>query len=317
MSLLAGLAFHLPREWCLSPLNMSHKIAKLERKLRLADPLNDPTKWDIDIQLPYFDVASYQARIDDLVGRNREGKSIIRLIWAPQSIGLWGVPRYMLSRIKDGEGWLYTTIKRWVFESRLERSQYYDSWMASRYGTTIPADCQERCEACGSTEKPTDNEIGRFCVSCGSTQLVRGEILDKGAPPDEFFRWEYTCAKHESVNPETGQHRCCEQADKDDHKRCFGSFRNPNDADLDLIRAAFRKRESEKHVDPYSPLSPEDLVAIEAMSCIQMERIAEAVEARRAEVIRNESRLQDFGGSFHDVGSSFDKNPGSLLYTPN
>lgn len=281
-------------------------------------PLDDPTKWDADINPPYFDAVSYQARIDDLVGRNAEGKSIIRLVWAPKSLGLWGVPRYMLSRVKNGEDWLYTTIKRWVLESRLERSQYVDSWNKSRYGMTVPSESPERCEACGSTAKPVDKEeLGRFCAGCGSTQLVRGEVLDKGEPPDEFFKWEWTCAIHESINPDTGQHRCCERADKDGHKRCFGLFRNPTDWDLELIKAAVRRRDANKFINPYAPLTAADLVAIEASSGLQMERIAETIEERRTEIVRNEGALSDHGGTFHDVGSAYAKKPDSLIYTPN
>lgn len=291
---------------------MSHKKAKQQR--RQLQPLDDPKTWDLDIHPPYFDAVAYQRRIDARVGLNAEGKSIIRLIWAPKSMGLWDVPRYMLSRVKDGEQWVYTTIKRWMLESRLERSQYFDSWNASRYGTTIPADCEEKCEKCGSTAKPTDIETGRFCSGCGSTQLVRGAVLDKGAPPDEFFKWEWTCATHESINPETGQPRCCERADKDDHKRCFGLFRNPNDSDLDLISAAIRRRDAEKYIDPYSPLSAEDLVAIEASSGIQMEQIAARVEARRAEIVRNESVLSDHGGTYHGAGGPTER---PLIYSPN
>lgn len=296
---------------------MSHKRVKKTRKLILTDSLNDPTKWDEDLHSPYFDVQSYQKRIDERVGLNADGKSIIRLAWAPTVIGLYGVPRYWIRRVRDGEQWLYTTVKRWVFESRLERSQYYDSWNATRYSMTVPAHCQERCEDCGTTEKPTETGTGRFCVVCGSTQLVRGQQLDKGAPPDEFFKWEWTCANHEAVNPITGQPRCCERADKDEYKRCFGMFRNPNDSDLELISAAVRRRDAERFIDPYKPLSAHDLAAIEASSGIQMEKIAAAIEERRNEVIRNENRIQDFGGSIHDVSGAFAKNPGSLIYTPN
>lgn len=277
--------------------------------------LDRPDKWDLDIKPPHFDAIAYQARIDSRVGLNLEGKSIIRLIWGPKSIGLWDVPRYMLTRVKDGEKWLYTTIKRWMLESRLERSQYYDSWNASRYGITVPADCQERCEACGATDKPIETETGRYCAVCGSTQLVRGETLDKGAPPDEFFKWEWTCATHEAVSPNTGQPRCCERADKDEHKRCFGLFRNPNDSDLDLISAAIRRRDSEKFIDPYAPLSAADLAAIEASSGIQVERIAANIEARKAEIVKNESALSDRGGTYYDTFSK--ASPESLIYSPN
>lgn len=296
---------------------MSHKIAKLERKLKLAEPLDDPVHWDEDVVPPFFDAQSFQERIDSRVGLNAEGKSIVRLIWGPKSIGLYDVPRYWIRRTKDGEGFRYATIKRWYLETRLERAQYFDSWNATRYGMTEPAEGAERCESCAAIDKPIETPMGRYCGVCGSTQLVKGEQVDKGPPPDEFFKFAWMCANHEAFDQDAGWPKCCERADKDGHKRCFGTFRSPNDYDLECISAGLRRRAEDAWIDPYAPLSAHDLAAIEMSSGLQTERMAAAIEARQAEIIRNENRIQDFGGSIHDVSGAFSKKPESLIYTQN
>lgn len=291
---------------------MSHKKKKLQRKLILSDPLNTPDLWDDEIAPPFFDAQSFQERIDSRVGKNAEGKSIIRLIWGPKSIGLYGVPRYWIRRQKEGEEFRYTTIKRWYLEQRLERSQYYDSWNASRYAMTEPAEGKEVCEVCEAVDKPVQFGEQRRCAVCGSSELVKGQQVDKGPPPDEFFKFAWMCANHEEIDQDAGWPKCCERADKDGHKRCFGQFRSPNDYDLECISAAVRRRDDEPWIDPYGPLSPQDLAAIEMSSGLQTERMAAAIMERQAEVIRNENRLSDFGGTYHDT---FTKDSGSLIYT--
>lgn len=288
---------------------MSNALRKMIRGLH---PLNDPSKWDADIRPPYFDDAAYQKRIDLRVGLNAEGKPIIRLIWGPQSIGLYGVPRYWIRREKDGEEFRYTTIKRWYLEKRLERSQYYDSWNASRYGTVEPAEGAEKCENCGSIDSPVEVFDVRRCGSCGSTELVKGVVRDKGEPPHDFYVFAWMCANHEAFDQDAGWEACCERAYRDGHKRCFGTFRSPNDYDLECISAAVKRRDDEPYVDPYAPLSAQDLAAIEMSSGLQTEKMAAAIQERRSQITANESVLSDRGASAFDYG----RNNGSRIITP-
>lgn len=287
---------------------MSNKLRSIIRGLH---PLNDPSKWDADLRPPYFDAESFQKRINDRVGLNAEGKPIIRLIWGPQSIGLWDVPRYHLSRVPNGEGWLYTTIKRWYLEKHLERSQYYDSWNKSRYGITEPAEGAEKCEKCGSIDNPVEVYGMRRCGSCGSTELVKGVVVDKGEPPEDFYIFAWMCASHEDFDQDAGWEACCERAYRDGHKRCFGTFRSPNDYDLECISAAVRRRDDEPYVDPYAPLSAHDLAAIEMSSGLQTEKMAQAIQQRRSEVLRNEKILSDTNTVAFDYGRN-----GSRIITP-
>lgn len=254
-----------------------------KRKFRKRHPLNDPAKWDEDISPPYFDRASYQARIDARVGKNRDGKSIIRLVWGPEVIGLYGVPRYWLRRSKDGEGHRYATIKRWYLEKRIEREQYVDSWNAARLGT--PAEVEETCEACGSKAKPIEVFGKTLCSQCGSDQMVKGQVTDRGVPPDEFYVFAWMCAEHRGWDQDAGWPKCCEVADRDNHRRCFGEFRSPNDYDLNCISAAVQRREGEPYANPYAPLSAHDLAAIEMSSGLQTERMMNAIQQKQVDIL--------------------------------
>lgn len=288
---------------------MSNATRKIVRGLHALD---DPKCWDVDIRPPYFDDYAYQKRVDQIAGLNADGKSIIRLIWGPRSIGLYGVPRYWIARKKDGEGFLYTTIKRFYLEQRVERAQYFDSWNVARYGTVIPADTAEKCEHCGSTDDPVEVYGIRRCASCGSTELVKGEVVDKGEPPQEFYRFAWMCANHEDFDQDAGWEACCERAYKDGRKRCFGTFRSPNDYDLECISAAVKRRDNEPYVDPYAPLSAHDLAAIEMSSGLQTEKMAQAIQQRRSEITANESVLSDRGATAFDYG----RNGESRIITP-
>lgn len=292
---------------------MSNGLRKILRGLH---PLNDPAKWDIDLRPPFFDVHAYQKRIDERVGLNAEGKPIIRLIWGPEAIGLYDIPRYWIRSQKNGEELQYVTIKRWYLEQRIERAQYYDSWNASRYGLVEPAETDEKCEQCGSIESAVEVYDTRRCAECGSTELVRGQVVDKGEPPQEFFKFAWMCANHEDIDQDSNWPICCEKADKDGHKRCFGEFRSPNDYDLECISAAVKRRDDEPFIDPYAPLSAHDLAAIEMSSGLQTEKMAAALYERQAEILRNQKVLSDYGASSYDIGASHEKAK-SLIITPN
>ena len=221
------------------------------RKLKKRHPLNDPSKWSSDIRPPFFDVNAYQKRIDDRVGLNREGKSILKLVWAPEAIGIYGVPRYWVSRVRDGETWQYTSVPRWIFESRVERSQYAPSWEALRL---------------------TMSEDDGFRPS---------------GPPEDFFMFRWLCAEHELIDPDFGQPKCCQRAWEPDRNRCWGTYRAPNDYDLACIEKALQAREQDAFVNPYEPLSVAELMAIEANSVKQMVEVAAKQHQERMAIGRD------------------------------
>lgn len=250
---------------------MSHKRAKQDRQLVKADPLNDPSQWSVDLRPPYFDRETFQFRLDLRAGKNMDNKSILVLRWAPEVFTeLYDekTPRYWVTRVRDGETWLYTSVPRWIIERRLEKGQYADSWNKTRW---IP-----------------DGE---------------GGFIDKGPPPDDYHIFTWLCAEHESVIPEIGQPKCCDRAFRGGRKRCWGTYRSPNDYDLQCVEAAVRRREGEQFIDPYAPLSPHDLEIIEATSGLQMERVAMEQEQRQMEILR-------------DLRAPSEVN-NKLIYTPN
>lgn len=229
---------------------------------------------------PYFDVQSFQKRLDDRVGLNREGKSILKLVWAPEAIGLYGIPRYWITRVRDGEKWIYTSVPRWILESRVEKSQYAPSWEAMRF--TMSAD----------------------------------EGFVPTAAPDDFYMFRWLCAEHESPDPVWGRPKCCQRAWEPDRMRCWGTYRSPNDYDLACVSKALQVREQGKFIDAYAPLSPADLIAIEANSTKQMSEIVAKDEAERIAIGRDFDKKHKWRlakeaptthNRFFDVSSSVQK----------
>lgn len=265
---------------------MSNRI----RKLRKTHPLNDKDRWGEEITPPYFDLAAYQKRVDQRVGLNREGKSILKVVWAPQAIGLFGIPRYWVSRVRDGEGWKYTSAPRYVFETRVEKSQYAPSWEAMKFAMSA--------------------EDGFVATE----------------PPEDFYMFRWLCAEHEAVDPKRGRPRCCQRAWEPDRLRCWGTFRNPNDYDLECVAKALQVREREKFINPYEPLSVADLLLIEANSVKQMAEVAQQQQADRIDVGRDFDKHRKWRLSntmptthnrFHDISSSVSKGleTGNIILT--
>lgn len=257
-------------------LSMSHKRSKRQRKA--PDPLNDQKFWSTEIRPPFFEREIFQARLDLRAGKNRDGKSVLILRWAPEvytEMFDGKMPRYWVSRIKDGEGFLYTSPPRWLVERRLEREQYVDSWNANRW---IPD--------------------------------VDGSLIDKGPPPDEYHIFTWLCAEHGAIDSNSGEPKCCRDAWVDGRRRCWGTYRHPNDYDLQCVEAAVRRRDDKAFADPYAPLSAKDLQIIEASSAMQLERLAAETAARQAEILRDQRTLSDYGATTFDMGQS-------LIVTPN
>lgn len=258
---------------------MSHKEAKQERKEQRENPLNDQKFWSTEIRPPFFARAVFQARLDMRAGKNMEGKSVLVLRWAPEVFTeLYDekTPRYWVSRVKDGEKWLYTSVPRWIIERRLEKGQYADSWNKTRF---IPDGA--------------------------------GGLIDKGPPPDDYHVFTWLCAEHEGFLA-NGQPACCERAWQDGRKRCWGTYRSPNDYDLQCVEAAVRRREGEDFVDPYAPLTQHDLEAVEAASGMQIERIAMEAEMRAQEILRDQRIFSDTNTLSFDLGQNK-----PLIITPN
>lgn len=205
--------------------------------------LDDESQWGAELSPPFFDRQAFQERVSDICAPSRDGSPVIRLVWAPQVwTRLFGrdIPRYWTRRRKQGEDFIYHTVKRWVFERRLERAQYCDAWEASR----------------ANYRDPETNQI-----------------IDPGPPPDSFYVFAAVCAEHDPqlVAP-TQAHACCERRFREARARCWGYYREPNEADLQMLARAVRERDAEPFVDPYAPLTPAQLRDCERVSNEQVER---------------------------------------------
>ena len=212
--------------------------------------LDDRSKWTEDPKPPFFDATDFQRRINERVGVSRDNKPILRLMWAPSvethSLGE-RVRRYWVTREKKPDGsFSYVSPPRWVIEKRLEREAYWAAHQATRW--------------------QTDSQ---------------GNPVDTGAPPEDYYVFEYLIAGHDGFTHESGEPQCCAEAWKGEAKykfnermelvayqaharsRCWGTYREPNHKDLKNIERAVREMNAGKFHNPYAPMSAEQLAVVE------------------------------------------------------
>jgi hypothetical protein len=213
--------------------------------------LDERRHWSQDPVAPFFDAADFQARINRRVGLSRDGKPILRLVWAPavetHSLGE-RVRRYWVTRERQPDGsFSYVSPPRWVIEKRLEREAYWAAHEATRWQTD-----------------------------------ALGNLVDMGPPPEDYYVFEYLIAEHDGFTDESGEPQCCAEAWKGETKykfnarlelvsyqaharsRCWGRYREPNHHDLKLIERAVREMNADRYYSPYAPMSAEQLAVVEA-----------------------------------------------------
>lgn len=216
-------------------------------KVKAAAGLNLPLHWHRHMK-PFFNADAFQERINSRVGLNKDGKAIIRLVWAQDVTDrAFGqvIPRYWIRRRKVAEAdgkYQYWTVPRWVLEKRMEPETYMAAWEQSRY----------------------------------SMQDEYGKPIDKGDAPLEYYVYANLIAEHEALDSSEWP-ACCTRAFYTDRSRCWGKYRQPADSDLQLISQAVRQMEADKYRDPYRPLTAVELAEIETMAGMQAERNAEQV----------------------------------------
>ncbi len=256
--------------------------------------LNNPSRWNQYLK-PWFDAERFQARINDRVGLNKDGRPIVRLVWGQdvkQYLFGTDIPRYWLKRTA-GQHPVYYTVARWIFEKRLEPEQYVDSWNATRYSIRDPSQGSSRCGDCGVSEQPVLLKGTLYCRNCTGTNIVGGAVVDKGPPPEEYYTFYSDCAVHERMTDTAGWPLCCSRAFYGDtqwgssHSRCWGEYRAPNDFDLQVLSQSTRAMEASKFVDPYRPLSHLELFEAELASNKQVERADEQLRTLEAEITRD------------------------------
>jgi len=229
---------------------------------------------------PILDVKWWQDQIDQIVGKNRDGKSIVKLTWAPDVDDIVvneRVKRYWVRRFKDGESWSFVSPPRWILERRLEKGAYYEAHQATRF----------------------------------QFNKVTGEYTDLGPPPDDFYVFDdgSLIADHDQFHGLSGEPKCCDTAWDGDvklelngyllqekrinqHRRCWGYYRDPDYRDLDRIAEAVRTRDKGKYFNPEAPLSREQLALIAFEANVQTQRIEQESQQQAAQVSK------DFNKSF-------------------
>lgn len=236
--------------------------------------LNQVDSWGCNIAPPAFDRKRFQWQVNRIAGVNRDGKPIIRLTWGQEAehyaFGEW-TPRYWTRRVKDGDGWRYYRVPRWILERRLEPEAYYEAHEANRYHA-----------------QPD------------------GTVLDLGEPPEDYYVFDEggLIAEHDQFHTADGSPRCCDAAWEGESKfhlvgyelveekvnarrRCWGYYREPNDGDLERLAKAVRERDRQPYYDPYAPLSREQLAVIEIEANMQAQRAQDEADQQLADLNRD------------------------------
>lgn len=284
------------------------------KALRTKTPaaLDNPTRWNQYLK-PWFDVESYQERINSRVGLNKDGRPIIRLVWG-QDVTTRAyyveTPRYWTRRQKAHPGFTWWTVPRWIFEKRLEPEQYVTAWNEKRYALTDPSTgSNHRCTDCGWGGEPKIIDGKLYCSNCVGTNITGGAVVDKGPPPDEYHTFMLECAVHETVDQLTGWAHCCTRAFYSDRMRCWGLYRPPSDLDLQVLTQAVRQMEADKFVDPYRALSAAELAETDLAANMQVERSNQMFEEWEREQFKQFNALHgwrvtgDEPPGFHDIGA--------------
>jgi hypothetical protein len=238
-------------------------VAPADHLIREKHPTYDnPQKWGSPgiWQVPAFDVAAFQKRIDAIVGTS-DGKPIVRLVWAWDSKKIvaskWNEfgqaleferranYRFITVTLDSGDE-VDISVPRWILEQRLEPGQYHDSWEASRY-----------------VFDPASN--------------VKRDI--KGPPPgDGWYIYLRTIAEHEE------DESCCERAWNSVRRRCWGYYRLPAEKDLHVLKKAIALRDADpRRVNPHEPLPDGVITEAERLAYAQEQK----AEEKRIEVIHD------------------------------
>lgn len=257
-------------------------MSSLKIKHKHSSALDNPARWNQYLK-PWYDVQAAQFRLDQIVGLNKNGQSIIAIRWGQdvrQRLFDEETPRYWTRRQRQGAEYVYWTVPRWVFEKRMEPEQYVPNWNATRFSLLDDG----------------------------------GVPLNKGDAPTEYFTFAHVAAEHEGYGADQGAPGCCTRQYYENRARCWGLYRPPSELDFTVIAQAVREMEANKFVDPYAPMSSGQLAEAEVAANMQAEEAQRQFEQHEAEMIRD--AVKSFGwmlnetdpgvlshGRYHDLGA--------------
>ncbi len=231
---------------------------------------NRPETWlNSEIHTPpSFDVKNYQILIDQICGLTPSGKSTVLLSWCPAienyshrycewdqaGIGtkthLRGL--YKFKTLYDPEGNpIDIPPPRWALKQWQSGAQY------------IATDELSRWQKAESNFKDELTENGLKKVA----QQVAYREVRPPYPKEGRYIPLLRIGKHNGY--------CCD-AEKKNGNICYGEYRIPDEAYLEILRSAFRIREDEKGQNPNEPISAKTLMeaAKEAAEIEEQKRLA-------------------------------------------
>lgn len=184
---------------------------------------------------PDFDVTGFQVRLNDIFGLSETNLPIVRLVW-PGDIkkcyskfyvswnGLWGNKSELRAK------YLYASIKIPGTPDIIDIPPA--RWILEQY-----------------------NHPGQYMASWEATRFDKktGRELRPAPPPNGYYSHLWTIARHDE--------QCCKAA-SENMKVCWGSYRLPDDHDLEMLKSAKQARDRDRKIDPTKPLDEKTLEQI-------------------------------------------------------
>ncbi len=246
-------------------------------------PKDGAESWTPNMLAPsHFNVAAYQKLIDQIVG-TRDGRSIIKLDWAPQvlrwrphPIGVespgYTFPIFIAYHDKDGNE---VSAPRFVLLERLEPEQYAPTWEATRYS------------------------------------MYEGKLWDWSGPcPDErYVELKAWCYHDGKCCPCLGNECKCGP----EYFHCWGHYLEPNDRLLDWIRKTAWEARRDKDVNPTKDIRY--LESAHAQRKLRSQLIEAQEKKKENNRILNEFMLDHWNRK--PVSTNGMKQSDSGLYLPN
>jgi hypothetical protein len=222
---------------------------------------NKPETWGSPeiYAYPDFDITGFQKKLDDLFGLSDTNFPIVRIVW-------------------PGD------IKKCY-------SKFYTSWTGAGFGIDSELRAKYRYASIQIPGTPDIidvpparwileqfNHPGQYLASWEAARFSQdGREIRPAPPPNGYYSHLWTIAEHNE--------ECCKEA-KAKMKVCWGSYRLPDEQDIDILRKAKQARDADREIDTTKPL---DEITLEAINKETENRIAE-----------QEKKVQDVLGELVD-----------------
>ena len=188
------------------------------------EALNDPTKWDSNEPSPMaaVDLARFQAALVSIVGAEEDGTPHMRVVWGQdlKATAIWDRyarewrPRYAHERIKsqvfNPATGLFETKYDWIGVPRFFIEAYIPPVHA----------------------KPAEEKAGVD---------ADGDVFAEAKQPEGMWMTATPICQHSQLKVESGWRTCCYNAIWN-KQTCWGTYREPDDFDLETVREGLERR---------------------------------------------------------------------------